>query len=98
MCPECFEATLSLENLGTGEQKKKAAPEVRKVKAKEERDDTLWNVSQRVHNSLFFFCLDSYQSADVSPENADRQCQAEFSSTQSFPLKDPKTEAQDCTY
>lgn len=28
VCPECFEASLSLENLGVGEQKKKAAPEV----------------------------------------------------------------------
>lgn len=28
VCPECFEASLSLENLGVNEQKKKAAPEV----------------------------------------------------------------------
>lgn len=28
VCPECFEASLSLENLGVGEQKRKAAPEV----------------------------------------------------------------------
>ncbi|KAM3618280.1 uncharacterized protein V6R79_018530 [Siganus canaliculatus] len=27
VCPECFEATLSLENLGGGEQKRRAAPE-----------------------------------------------------------------------
>ncbi|XP_061650113.1 faciogenital dysplasia isoform X1 [Phyllopteryx taeniolatus] len=27
VCPECFEASLSLENLGGGEQKRKAAPE-----------------------------------------------------------------------
>lgn len=29
LCPECFEASLSLESLGVGEQKRKAAPEVR---------------------------------------------------------------------
>uniref|UniRef100_A0A672IVQ5 FYVE, RhoGEF and PH domain-containing protein 3-like n=1 Tax=Salarias fasciatus TaxID=181472 RepID=A0A672IVQ5_SALFA len=29
VCPECFEASLSLETLCTGEQRKKAAPEVR---------------------------------------------------------------------
>lgn len=28
VCPECYEASLSLENLGVAEQKRKAAPEV----------------------------------------------------------------------
>lgn len=28
LCPECYEASLSLENLGVGEQKRKAAAEV----------------------------------------------------------------------
>lgn len=32
VCPECYEASLSLENLGLGEQKRKAAPEVRQTK------------------------------------------------------------------
>lgn len=31
VCPECYEAILSLENLGISEQKRKAAPEVRRT-------------------------------------------------------------------
>lgn len=32
VCPECFEASLSLENLGVSEQKRKAPPEVLQTK------------------------------------------------------------------
>lgn len=32
VCPECFEASLSIENLGTGEHRRKTAPEVRTKK------------------------------------------------------------------
>lgn len=35
VCPECFEASLSLENLGVNEQKRKAAPEVSQTNAKQ---------------------------------------------------------------
>lgn len=34
VCPECFEASLSLENLGVGEQKRKAPPEVTQTKTR----------------------------------------------------------------
>lgn len=34
VCPECFDAALSLENLGVSEQKRKTAPEVRQTKNK----------------------------------------------------------------
>uniref|UniRef100_A0A671VT11 FYVE, RhoGEF and PH domain-containing protein 3-like n=1 Tax=Sparus aurata TaxID=8175 RepID=A0A671VT11_SPAAU len=33
VCPECYEASVSLENLGVSEQRRKAAPEVRQTKA-----------------------------------------------------------------
>lgn len=35
VCPECFEASLSLENFGVNEQKRKAAPEVTQTNAKQ---------------------------------------------------------------
>nr|XP_019951505.1 PREDICTED: FYVE, RhoGEF and PH domain-containing protein 3-like [Paralichthys olivaceus] len=68
VCPECFEASLSLENLGVSEQKRKAAPEVRHTlgdKQSQEHTDrlthTLRKTAQHVDSSLFF-CLRSCQS------------------------------------
>lgn len=44
VCPECFEASLSLETLGVSEQKRKAAPEVRHTLGdKQKQEHTLGN-------------------------------------------------------
>ena len=77
VCPECFEATLSLENFGVSEQKRKA--EVRRLKTNKNKNTcTLRKTAQHVPNS--FFCLGFCLSNEIRLSLCtSAQCQLNFS-------------------